>query len=132
MTEKPTTLDQLESRYTDMIGFTPPKIAKRLKLGMQVDELKALIKDLHKNGIEVFLDVVFNHTAEGNERGPYISFRGIDNRTFYLLDPRNPAVYANYSGDPASAPGSTREVRADSDDGVCVVQDSLVRPTSID
>ena len=46
------------------------------KFGMQVDELKGLIKDLHKAGIEVFLDVVFNHTAEGNENGPYISFRG--------------------------------------------------------
>ena len=53
---------------------------------MQVDELKTLVKELHRNGIEVILDVVFNHTAEGNERGPTISFRGIDNKTYYMLD----------------------------------------------
>jgi glycogen operon protein len=63
---------------------------------MQVDELKALIKELHKNGIEVILDVVFNHTAEGNENGPYISFRGIDNQTYYMLTPEG--YYFNFSG----------------------------------
>ena len=57
-----------------------------------------MVKALHKAGIEVILDVVFNHTDEGNELGPTQSFRGIDNRTFYLLDPNNPAVYLNYSG----------------------------------
>jgi isoamylase len=80
------------------LGFFAPKAgyAATGKLGMQVDELKALIKDLHKNGIEVFLDVVFNHTAEGNERGPYISFRGIDNQTYYMLTPEG--YYFNFSG----------------------------------
>ena len=63
-----------------------------------LNEFRDLVKALHKAGIEVILDVVFNHTDEGNERGPTHSFRGIDNRTFYLLDPRNPAVYLNYSG----------------------------------
>jgi glycogen operon protein len=63
-----------------------------------LDEFRDLVKALHRAGIEVILDVVFNHTDEGNERGPTESFRGIDNRTFYLLDPNNPAVYANYSG----------------------------------
>jgi len=60
------------------VGFFAPKAgyAATGKLGMQVDEFKALVKDLHKNGIEVILDVVFNHTAEGNENGP-ISFRGL-------------------------------------------------------
>jgi glycogen operon protein len=71
------------------VGFFAPKagFAAMGKLGMQVDELKALVKDLHAQGIEVFLDVVFNHTAEGGEEGPMISFRGIDNRTYYMLTP---------------------------------------------
>ena len=80
------------------VGFFAPKAgyAATGSLGMQVDELKALVKELHKNGIEVFLDVVFNHTAEGNERGPYISFRGIDNKTYYMLTPEG--YYFNFSG----------------------------------
>ena len=68
----------------------------RASYGMQVDELKALVKELHRNGIEVMLDVVFNHTAEGNEHGPYISFRGIDNKTYYMLTPEG--YYYNFSG----------------------------------
>jgi glycogen operon protein len=64
----------------------------------QVNEFRDLVKALHRAGIEVILDVVFNHTDEGNELGPTQSFRGIDNRTFYLLDPNNRAVYLNYSG----------------------------------
>ncbi len=80
------------------VGFFAPKsgLAATGKLGMQVDELKALVKDLHNNGIEVFLDVVFNHTAEGNENGPYISFKGIDNKTYYMLTPEG--FYFNFSG----------------------------------
>jgi isoamylase len=62
------------------------------------NEFRDLVKALHKAGIEVILDMVFNHTDEGNELGPTQSFRGIDNRAFYLLDPKNPAVYLNYSG----------------------------------
>ena len=64
--------------------------------GMEADELKNLIKQLHKNGIEIILDVVFNHTAEGNENGPYISYKGIDNRTYYMLTPEG--YYYNFSG----------------------------------
>ena len=64
----------------------------------QLNEFRDLVKALHKAGIEVILDVVFNHTDEGNEHGPTYAFRGIDNRTFYLLDAENPAVYLNYSG----------------------------------
>jgi isoamylase len=64
----------------------------------QLNEFRHLVKALHKAGIEVILDVVFNHTDEGNEFGPTFSFRGIDNRTFYLLDPNHPATYLNYSG----------------------------------
>lgn len=80
------------------VGFFAPKAgyAATGKLGMEIDEFKNLVKELHKNGIEVILDVVFNHTAEGNENGPYISFRGIDNRTYYMLTPEG--YYYNFSG----------------------------------
>jgi isoamylase len=54
---------------------------------MQIEEFKNMVKQLHRAGIEVILDVVFNHTAEGNESGPTISFRGIDNRTYYMIAP---------------------------------------------
>lgn len=60
------------------------------------DELKSLIKALKENGIEVILDVVFNHTAEGNEMGPCFSFKGIDNNVYYILTPD--AHYYNFSG----------------------------------
>lgn len=60
------------------------------------NELKHLIKELNENGIEVILDVVFNHTAEGNELGPYISFKGFDNNIYYMLTPDG--NYYNFSG----------------------------------
>ena len=80
------------------VGFFAPKAgyAATGNYGMEVDELKNLIKELHENDIEVILDVVFNHTAEGNERGPYISYKGIDNKTYYLLTPGG--YYYNFSG----------------------------------
>jgi glycogen operon protein len=80
------------------VGFFAPKAgyAATGRYSMQVDELKTLVQDLHRNGIEVFLDVVFNHTAEGNENGPTISFRGIDNQTYYMLTPEG--YYYNFSG----------------------------------
>ncbi|MBR1874713.1 MAG: glycogen debranching protein GlgX [Eubacterium sp.] len=80
------------------VNFFAPKAgyASSSPLGMEADELKNLIKKLHKNGIEIILDVVFNHTAEGNENGPYISYRGIDNRTYYMLTPEG--YYYNFSG----------------------------------
>ena len=80
------------------VGFFAPKagFAATGHLGMQADEFKTLVRDLHKNGLEVLLDVVFNHTAEGNENGPYISFRGIDNKTYYMLTPEG--WYYNFSG----------------------------------
>ncbi len=80
------------------VDFFAPKAgyAASAAFGMEVDELKHMIKKLHSNGIEVILDVVFNHTAEGNENGPYISYRGIDNRTYYLLTPEG--WYYNFSG----------------------------------
>jgi isoamylase len=80
------------------LGFFAPKagLAATGRLGMQADEFKTLVRDLHRHGLEVILDVVFNHTAEGNENGPYISFRGIDNRTYYMLTPDG--WYYNFSG----------------------------------
>ncbi|MCE5205611.1 MAG: glycogen debranching protein GlgX [Porphyromonadaceae bacterium] len=80
------------------LNFFAPKAgyAATGKYGMAVDELKTLIKELHRNGIEVILDVVFNHTAEGDHRGPTISFRGIDNKTYYMLTPDG--YYFNFSG----------------------------------
>ncbi|MBE5822892.1 MAG: glycogen debranching protein GlgX [Butyrivibrio sp.] len=80
------------------VDFFAPKAgyAASAPFGMEADELKGLIKRLHKNGIEVVLDVVFNHTAEGNEDGPYISYKGVDNRTYYLLTPEG--HYYNFSG----------------------------------
>jgi len=78
------------------VGFFAPKAGYAAIPGQQINELKTLIKDLHRNGIEVILDVVFNHTAEGNEYGPTISFKGIDNRIYYLLTPDG--RYYNFSG----------------------------------
>lgn len=80
------------------VGFFAPKTgyAAAGKSGLQVEELKNLIRELHKNGIEVILDVVFNHTAEGDERGPFISYRGIDNKSYYMLTPDG--QYYNFSG----------------------------------
>lgn len=60
-------------------------------------EFKQMVKALHEAGIEVILDMVFNHTAEGDERGPTLCFRGLDNKIYYLLDPET-GKYANYSG----------------------------------
>ncbi len=80
------------------LGFFAPKagFAATGVEGTQAQELKELIKALHEAGIEVVLDVVFNHTAEGGEGGPVISFRGIDNKTYYMLDSQG--HYANYTG----------------------------------
>jgi glycogen operon protein len=83
------------------IGFFAPKVGyaatgKTKDATMVVDELKTLIKELHKNGIEIILDIVVNHTAEGNEYGPSICYRGIDNSTYYILTPEG--FYFNFSG----------------------------------
>ena len=62
-----------------------------------LDEFRDMVKALHRGGIEVILDVVFNHTAEGDHNGPTLSFRGLDNSTYYILD-QDRVRYANYSG----------------------------------
>jgi isoamylase len=79
-------------------GFFAPKAgyAATGHLGMQTDEFKATVRELHRAGIEVILDVVFNHTAEGNEQGHTINFRGIDNKVYYMLTPDGD--YYNFSG----------------------------------
>lgn len=74
--------------------------------GNQVAEFKAMVKTLHRENIEVILDVVYNHTAEGNHLGPTLSFRGIDNSTYYRLVPDNPRFYMDYTGT-----GNTLNVR---------------------
>ncbi len=64
--------------------------------GAQVQQFKTMVRELHKAGIEVILDVVFNHTAEGNERGPTFSFKGLQNNVYYMLDKHG--HYKNYTG----------------------------------
>ena len=66
--------------------------------GEQVVEFKAMVKALHQVGIEVILDVVYNHSAEGNHLGPLLSFKGFDNRSYYHLDPANRAHYVDFTG----------------------------------
>ena len=67
------------------------------KVGEQVDEFKMLVRELHKEGIEVILDVVFNHTREGNHYGPTMSFKGLDNNIWYMLAPK-PEFYMDFTG----------------------------------
>ena len=66
-------------------------------VGGEIREFKTMVKAMHKAGIEVILDIVFNHTAEGDERGPTLSFRGLDNGVYYLVDP-DTGRHFNYSG----------------------------------
>jgi glycogen operon protein len=80
------------------IGFFAPDVRYASKgLGNQVYEFKSMVKTLHSSGIEVILDVVYNHTGEGNHLGPTLSLRGIDNRTYYRLD-ENPRFYTDFTG----------------------------------
>ncbi len=68
------------------------------QLGQQVQEFKQMVKTLHDEGIEVILDVVYNHTAEGNHLGPMLSMKGIDNAAYYRLSAENPRYYNDYTG----------------------------------
>ena len=90
------------------IGFFAPeaRYAVRRRPGGQVAEFKAMVKALHAAGIEVILDVVYNHTAEGNHLGPTLSFRGIDNTAYYRLVPDEPRYYMDFTGT-----GNTLNVR---------------------
>ncbi|MCB1739330.1 MAG: glycogen debranching protein GlgX [Gammaproteobacteria bacterium] len=83
------------------IGFFAPMpryLASSVPGPAQLDELKGAVRALHEAGLEVILDVVYNHTAEGNELGPSFSFKGIDNRSYYHLSPNNPRFYENHTG----------------------------------
>ena len=85
--------------YSTMSFFAPQSFfCVSPEYGSHLREFRDMVKALHKAGIEVILDVVFNHTDEGNERGPTMSFRGIDNRTYYFLVPGNPQFYMDFSG----------------------------------
>ena len=66
--------------------------------GEQVYEFKKMVNELHKEGIAVILDVVYNHTGEGNHLGPFLSFKGIDNKSYYLLNPKDQRYYVDYTG----------------------------------
>ncbi len=82
------------------IGFFAPHAlyAATGTRGEQVREFKGMVKALHRAGIEVILDVVYNHTAEGNHFGPMLSFRGVDNSSYYRLVPEDPRFYMDYTG----------------------------------
>ena len=81
------------------IGFFAPDVRYATRgLGNQVYEFKTMVKRLHAAGLEVILDVVYNHTGEGNHLGPTLSLRGIDNSTYYRLDPANRRFYTDFSG----------------------------------
>jgi len=84
--------------YDPMAFFSPHRgYAVGREPGSQVREFKQMVMALHRAGIEVILDVVFNHTAEGNERGPTLGFKGLENRVYYMLD-NGGGTYRNYSG----------------------------------
>ena len=78
------------------IGFFSPDM--RYSATGAVGEFKTMVKTLHSNGIEVILDVVYNHTAEGNHLGPTLSFRGIDNEAYYRLSASDPRLYVDFTG----------------------------------
>ncbi len=82
------------------IGFLAPHNAYSSsgQRGQQVQEFKTMVRELHAAGIEVILDVVYNHTAEGNEKGPVLSMRGIDNAAYYRLVEDDPQYYMDYTG----------------------------------
>jgi glycogen operon protein len=84
--------------YSTVAFFAPKSsYAAEKSPGGQVREFKEMVRELHKAGLEVILDIVFNHTAEGNEWGPTFSFRGLDNGIYYVLN-KNKRYYQNYSG----------------------------------
>jgi len=92
----------------DTIGFFAPdaRYSSAGDRGGQVREFKEMVKRLHANGIEVILDVVYNHTAEGNHLGPTLSFKGLDNSVYYRLEPGKERYYTDYTGT-----GNTLQVR---------------------
>ena len=84
--------------YNSIGFFAPHNGYTSSHHGQQVHEFKEMVLALHQAGIEVILDVVYNHTAEGNEHGPTLSFKGIDNEAYYRLVPGDPRYYMDYTG----------------------------------
>ncbi len=85
--------------YSTMCFFAPKaSYSSNTNPGQCVNEFKEMVREMHKNGLEVILDIVFNHTAEGNEKGPTINFRGLDNTIYYMLEEKKKQFYKNYSG----------------------------------
>ncbi|MDQ6669618.1 MAG: glycogen debranching protein GlgX [Chloroflexota bacterium] len=84
--------------YNSIGFFAPASRYAGGDAGQQVAEFKEMVKRLHAAGLEVFLDVVYNHTAEGNHLGPTLSFRGLDNPSYYKLMPDNPRYYRDFTG----------------------------------
>jgi isoamylase len=85
--------------YDSICYFAPHnEYASRGQDGQQVQEFKQMVKDLHRAEIEVFLDVVYNHTAEGNQLGPMLSLKGIDNHAYYRTVAKDPRYYMDYTG----------------------------------
>jgi glycogen operon protein len=85
--------------YSSINYFSPAgRYAHARDYGEQVREFKEMVRGLHREGIEVILDVVYNHTAEGNHLGPTLSLKGIDNPTYYRLSQSNPRFYVDYTG----------------------------------
>ncbi len=83
------------------IGYFAPHNGYASRPGdgrLAVSEFKTMVRELHRGGIEVILDVVYNHTAEGGATGPILSFRGLDNSGYYRLDPADPSCYVDYTG----------------------------------
>ena len=88
--------------------------------GGQVAEFKAMVRALHAAGLEVILDVVFNHTAEGDANGPTLCFRGLDNQAYYRLDPADPSRYYDTTGTGNSL-NAGRPAHAAADHGLAAV-----------
>jgi glycogen operon protein len=85
--------------YNTIGFFAPdPRYSATPAPGGRVNEFKTMVRTLHKHGFEVILDVVYNHTGEGNRYGPTLCFRGIDNDAYYRLDPADPGSYVDYTG----------------------------------
>jgi glycogen operon protein len=105
------------------IGFFAPEssYAAGAKPGSQVEEFKQLVRALHREGIEVILDVVYNHTGEGNHLGPTLSFRGIDNPTYYALEGTKEEPYRYYVNDA----GTGNTINAENDQTRKLILDSL-------
>jgi isoamylase len=84
--------------YNTLAFFAPDARFASGDRGEQVREFKEMVRALHRAGLEVILDVVYNHTCEGNQNGPSLVFRGLDNANYYHLDPRDPARYLDHTG----------------------------------